>query len=85
MKAELFMADCKLCQRTLQILKQNFPELKLILHKSYECKDGSCCKLAESYGIKAVPSLVIDGKVIFSGLPGQEELRKLKEILSKTQ
>ncbi len=80
MKIELFIADCKLCDRTLGILKENFPNLEIDIHRSSECTDGSCCSLAERYGIRAVPSLVVDEEVALVGLPDEHDIRLLSTL-----
>lgn len=80
MKIELFSADCKLCDRTLGILKENFPGLEIDVHRASECTDGSCCLLAEQYGVRAVPSLVADGEVALVGLPDEHDIRLLSTI-----
>ncbi len=77
MKVEFFSAECRLCQRTLDIVKENFPNLKIDVHRASECKDGSCCALAEQYGVRAVPSLVADGKVVLVGLPDEHDIKLL--------
>jgi len=71
MNIEFFSAECRLCDRTYALLKQTFPNLQIILHRQSECVDGSCCALAEKYGVRAVPSLVVDGKVVMVGIPGE--------------
>lgn len=67
---ELFSADCKLCEITISTLEQavkNDPRLNLVIHRASECVDGSCCELAAKYGVYAVPSLVVDGKLVKVG------------------
>ena len=81
MSIEFFSAECRLCDRTLGLLRQTFPSLKIIVHRQSECVDGSCCALAEKYGVRAVPSLVIDGKVVMVGLPGEHDIKDLAKIL----
>ena len=81
MKVEFFSAECRLCERTLNILKHNFSGLEIEVHRASECKDGSCCALAEQYGVRAVPSLVMDGKVTLVGLPDEHDIRSLATIL----
>ena len=78
---EFFSAECRLCDRTLGLLKQTFSSLQIIIHRQSECVDGSCCALAEKYGVRAVPSLVIDGKVVLVGLPSEQEIKDLAKIL----
>jgi len=36
MKIELFSAECKLCERTFNILNHHFPEVKIEVHKASE-------------------------------------------------
>lgn len=81
MNIEFFSTECRLCDRTLGLLMQIFPGLQITVHRQSECVDGSCCALAEKYGVRAVPSLVIDGKVVMVGLPGEQEIIDLAKIL----
>ncbi|MFQ6000632.1 MAG: thioredoxin family protein [Anaerolineae bacterium] len=83
MKVEFFSAECKLCERTLNILKYNFPALEIDVHKASECRDGGCCALAGQYGVQAVPSLVVDGKVALVGLPDGQDIKSLATILQR--
>jgi hypothetical protein len=80
MRWELFRADCRLCDRMENIIKSEFPLVNLEIHRASECKDGSCCKIAEKYNIKCVPTLVIDGKVICEGLPDENKLNEIRRI-----
>lgn len=83
MNVEFFSADCRLCQRTLTLLHSRFPHLSIQVHRASECRDGSCCRLAEQYGVRAVPSLVVNGQVVLQGLPDEQTLRELAQRLSK--
>jgi predicted DsbA family dithiol-disulfide isomerase len=83
MKVELFLADCKLCERMLNIMEEFFSDLDIEIHRASECKDGSCCIRAAEVGVKAVPSLVVDGRVIQIGVPTEEELVHLRKFLKK--
>ncbi|MGQ9629092.1 MAG: thioredoxin family protein [bacterium] len=80
-KVELLSAECKLCEKTLDILRNRYPEIKIDVHRASECVDGSCCALAAQYGVWAVPSLVVDGKVVLVGLPDESDIRRLATIL----
>lgn len=81
MKVEFFDAGCRLCERTLSILNENFPAVEIEVHRAAECVDGSCCALATRYGVRAVPSLVVDGRVVLVGVPGEQDLKPLAAIL----
>ncbi len=80
MKVEFFSAECRLCERTLSIVKENFPNLEIDIHRASECKDGNCCSLAEQYGVRAVPSLVLNGKVCLVGLPNEHDIKSLATL-----
>lgn len=80
MKVEFFSAECRLCQRTLDIVKENFPSLEIDVHRASECQDGSCCVLAEQYGVRAVPSLVVNGKVVLAGFPDEHDIELLSTL-----
>ncbi len=80
-KVELFRADCKLCDRMEVVVRHFLPEgVKLIVHRAEECKDGSCCALAESYGITAVPTLVINGEVAVVGFNPERVEKVLRSL-----
>lgn len=81
MRVEFFSAECPLCEGTLGILTNNFPNVVIDVHRASECKDGSCCALAAQYQVRAVPSLVVDGKVALVGLPDEQDLKSLAAIL----
>ncbi len=76
-KIEFFRANCKMCDYTESELRKAVCEkCEIIVYKPEDCVDGSCCVKAEGYGIKAVPSIVIDGKLAVTGKISSEELRK---------
>lgn len=83
MKLEFFSADCRLCERTLNLLERAYPGLDLIVHRAAECRDGSCCELAAQYGVRAVPTLVLDGEVVMVGVPDDATLRALSSRLGR--
>lgn len=83
MKIELFTAECRLCEGTLEMLRHTFPDIEIDTHRASECVDGSCCALAAQYGVRAVPSLVVDGKVVLVGLPHEHDIESLAVILRR--
>jgi predicted DsbA family dithiol-disulfide isomerase len=82
MKVEFFSAECRLCKGALSRIEHEFPDVAIEVHKASECVDGSCCALAEKYGVRAVPTLVVDGKVAFVGLPNERDIESLSAILN---
>jgi glutaredoxin len=82
MKVEYFSAECKICQRTYNIIQHHFPELDIEKHNAADCIDGKCCELAEQYNVRAVPSLVVDGNVIQIGMPSDSDIERIAKILN---
>jgi hypothetical protein len=82
MQVEFFSAGCRLCDAALDTLKGAFPDLDILEHRAQDCVDGSCCQLAEAYGVRAVPSLVVNGKVVLVGRPYDVDLIRLKPLLN---
>jgi len=84
MTVELFRADCKLCDRMEVMIRAILPPgVDLVVHRASECRDGSCCRRAEAYGVRAVPTLVVDGRVVQVGLPDEARLVELERHFGK--
>ncbi len=83
MKVEFFSEVCRLCERTLNMLNHAFSDIEINVHQASECKDGSCCALAAQYGVRVVPSLVVDEKVVLTGLPDEDDMKRLSTILRR--
>ena len=81
-KVEVFSAECQLCKTTVNNLKKikQRPGVDFVVHKASECTDGSCCRLAASYGIYAVPSLVVDEKLVKVGVI--KDSKEIEQYLS---
>lgn len=72
---EVFTADCPLCKETLQLVRQEAcSECKIVERR---CSGSECCPPAKDYGIKAVPTIVVDGKIKFVGKPTLAEVKNL--------
>lgn len=84
MRVEFFSADCRLCQRALDMVRARFPETEIIIHSAARCQDGRCCALAEEYGVRAIPSLVMNGHVVVQGIPSDRDLVRLQALLVGT-
>lgn len=72
---EVFTADCPLCKETLHLLRQEAcTECEIIERR---CSGDECCESAKGYGIKAVPTIAVDGKIRFVGKPSLPEVKSL--------
>ncbi len=84
MRVELFRADCKLCDRMEGMIRSILPSgVDLVVHRAQDYRDGSCCRRAEAYGVRAVPTLVVDGQVVQVGLPDETRLVELEGLFGQ--
>lgn len=60
-KVEIFSAGCGVCDETVQMVKEIACESCEI--EVLDMQQETVAKRAEDYGIKTVPTIVIDGKV----------------------
>ncbi len=60
-KIEIFSAGCGVCDETIQMVKEIACESCEI--EILDMKQEDIAKRAKEYGIKTVPSIVIDGKL----------------------
>ena len=78
---EIFSANCPLC-KNIEIIKN--PECTQIIHDVNSTDKETKTKM-EKYGIKAVPTIVVDGKYKVVGVPdfsmrcGDELFRRLEK------
>lgn len=74
-RIEVFTAGCPLCNDTLELIKKEAcSECEVIERR---CSGSECCQPAKDYGIKAVPTVVVDGKITIVGKPTLEEVQKI--------
>lgn len=73
---EVFMAGCPVCLETLGLVQQTVAGCGCEVIERH-CEGETCCAPAKNYGIKALPSIVVDGKIAFEGRPTPEQARAL--------
>lgn len=73
---EIFTAGCPICNETVNAVRQAVASCgcQVIEHR---CSGDVCCEPAQRYGVRAVPTIVIDGQIAFERRPTQEELASL--------
>ncbi len=77
-KVEVFTAGCPLCEETLEIVRAAAcPECEVIERR---CEGDACCAEAVSYGVKAVPTVVVDGTIAFESKPSLEEAKRVIRV-----
>lgn len=74
-KIEIFTADCPLCKEAVELIKKEAcSECEVIERR---CSEGECDCAMKDYGIKAVPTVVVDGKIAIVGKPTVDEAKQL--------
>lgn len=68
---EVFTSGCHLCKETMEIVQEaKCSECVVTEYNIREkCESEICLKKAEEYGIRAVPTIVVDKKVAIEGKP----------------
>jgi len=74
---EVFTAGCHLCKETMEIVqKAKCSECTMTEYNILEkCESEICLKKAKEYGIKTVPTIVIDRKIAIEGKPTTRQVK----------
>lgn len=67
---EIFVGNCPLCEETVQLIQELASSTYRVL--VYNLQDG--LGKAQQYGVKAVPSVVVDGMLVLTGKPSRAQL-----------
>jgi len=69
---EVFTAGCPVCQDTVELVRRAVGQCgcELIEHR---CEGDTCCAEATKYGIRTLPTLVVDGSIVFEGRISQAQ------------
>lgn len=65
---EVFTAGCPLCNDTLKLVKDAVRGCGCSVIER-RCSGEECCPEAKGYGIKTVPTIVVDGVIVHEGKP----------------
>lgn len=65
-RIEVFTAGCQLCGDTLTLVRESVTSCDCEVIER-RCTDGDRCAEALQYGIRAMPSVVVDGEIVFEG------------------
>jgi len=73
---EVFTAGCPVCREALDLVRQTVANCGCELIER-RCEGDTCCAPALNYGVKALPTFVVNGIVTFEGRPTLEQAREL--------
>jgi len=72
MNIDVFSAGCYLCENAVQMVKKVIgPQCSL---RIYDLTKGEGIEEAKKYGVRAVPTIVGNGRKMFEGVPEFAEL-----------
>jgi len=65
-KVEVFTSGCFLCEEAVQLVKElACPNCEVTVYNLAEpCESRVCIDKAKTYGVNAVPAVVVDGKLV---------------------
>ena len=79
-KIELFRSDCYICRETERRIERIKPDgYDLIVYNIVNHPPSRI--MARERGIKAAPSIYIDGELVFVGMPTEYELKKALNLV----
>ncbi len=72
---EVFSAGCPLCEDTLRLVRDAVSACGCEVVER-RCSGSECCEEAKRDGIRAMPTVVVDGHIVFEGriTPAQGKL-----------
>ncbi len=75
-KIEVFTAGWPLCNDTLKMVKEATRGCGCEIIER-RCSGEVCCDEAIRYGVKTVPTIAVDGVIVFEGKPTMEQARTI--------
>lgn len=65
-KVEVFTAGCSVCSPVVELIKTNASEsCEVIIYDLIEqCESKECLSKVQEYGIKSIPAVAIDGRLL---------------------
>ncbi|MDP2681466.1 MAG: thioredoxin family protein [Deltaproteobacteria bacterium] len=75
-KIEVFSAGCPICNETLKMVRDVTKSCGCEVIER-RCRGDVCCDEAVRYGVKTVPTIAVDGVIVFEGRPTKEQARTI--------
>lgn len=63
---EVFTAGCPLCNETVKLVKDVISSCGCEVVER-RCTGNECCDEAKRYDVRAMPTVVVDGQIVFEG------------------
>jgi hypothetical protein len=77
-KIEVFTAGCSLCSETLRLVKEAVASCGCDVIER-RCPPEQMCAEGKDYGVRAMPTVVVNGSIIFEGRITREQAALLTQ------
>lgn len=77
-KIEVFSAGCPLCNETLEFVRNAVSDCGCEVIER-RCAGSELCDEAKQYGVRAMPTVVVDGRIKFEGRISREQAASLTQ------
>ena len=77
-KIKVFTAGCSLCDDTLRLVKDAVASCGCEVAER-RCPPQQMCEEGKAYGVRAMPTVVVDGGIIFEGRITREQAALLTQ------
>ena len=74
-QVEIFTADCPLCDETVKLVRKLACSSCQV--SVYDLREPADLAKAEQYGIKGVPAIAINGRLMLTGKPNTDQLQAI--------
>lgn len=71
-KIEVFTAGCSICEGTLRVVKDAVSSCGCEVIER-RCPPQEMCEEAKTYAVRAMPTVVVDGTIMFEGRVTREQ------------
>ena len=71
-KIEVFTAGCSLCEDTLQLVRDAVSSCGCEVIERH-CPPKQMCEEGKAYGVHVMPTVVVDGAIVFEGQITREQ------------
>lgn len=75
---EVFSAGCPLCEETLKLVNESVTSCGCQVIER-RCPEGELCAEANQYGVQAMPTVVVNGQIVFEGRINRAQADLLKQ------
>lgn len=79
-KVEVFTAGCPVCEKTVKLVRSlACPNCEVVVYDLNKgCETNECRRKAEEYGVKRIPAVAVNGKLLGCCKTGAIDVKALR-------